>query len=172
MRPGPSSAADRLCVGEQLQALPRVREALSASVLSYQKASTICHFRDRLREDLRPNIDEEWWVEQAKASSVKDLRWLEQHVPYIVDPDNFDHQVEEDWEKRCLSLSESGGMFHLAGVLDREGGAVLESAIDALAKRLGGDDTRTPKQRRADTLVEGGSWPGIEPVPHRDATGR
>jgi len=45
-------------------------------------------------------------------------------------------------------------MFHLSGVLDRVGGAALESAIQALAKRLGTDDSRTPRQRRADALVE------------------
>ena len=149
-----SAAADRLCVGEQLAALPAVNQALASGALSYQKASTICHFRDRLRQDLRQNIDEEWWIGQAKHSSVRDLRWLEQHVRYMVDPDSFDNQVEEDWEKRFLSISESGGMFHLSGVLDREGGTALKTAIESLSKRLGPDDARLPKQRRADSMVE------------------
>jgi Domain of unknown function (DUF222) len=150
----PSSAADRLCVGEQLEALPAVNQALISGELSYQKASTICHFRDKLREDLRQNLDQEWWIGQARDSSVKNLRWLEQHVRYMVDPDSFDHQVEEDWEKRFLSISQSGEMFHISGVLDREGGTAFRTAIESLAKRLGSDDTRTPKQRRADAAVE------------------
>jgi len=45
-------------------------------------------------------------------------------------------------------------MYHLTAVVDPVGGAALKSAIDALAKRLGQDDTRTPKQRRADALTE------------------
>ena len=150
----PTSASDRLCVGEQLAAMPRIKQALSTGEISYQKASTICHLRDKLREDLRPNIDEEWWVGQARESSVRNLRWLEQHVLYMIDPDRFDRQVEEDWEKRFLNISESGGMYHLTGVLEREGGAALKTAIESLSKRLGPEDTRLPKQRRADAIVE------------------
>ncbi len=147
-----SSASDRLCVGEQLESLPQVAQALGSGEISYQSASVICHFRDRLREDLRENINEEWWIDQAKKFSVKTLRWLEEHTRYAVDPDSFDHQIDEDWEKRFLSISESGGMFHITGVLDREGGAALQTAIDSLAKRHTADDTRTPTQRRADAL--------------------
>src|SRR6266508_938690 len=149
-----SSASDRLCVGEQLESLPRVAQALKSGEVSYQSAAVICHFRDKLREDLRENIDQEWWLERAREYSVKNLRWLEQHVRYVVDPDSFDRQVEEDWEKRFLSISESDGMFHITGVLDREGGSALEAAIEALAKRYSPDDMRLPKQRRADAIVE------------------
>src|SRR5438045_3161695 len=150
----PNAASDRLCVGEQLASMPRVEQALRSGEISYQAAAVICHFQDRLREDLRPNIDQDWWVAQARESSVRNLHWLEQHVRYLVDPDSFDHQVEEDWEKRFLSISESGGMFHISGVLDREGGTALEAAIQSLARPLGDADTRTPKQRRADALTE------------------
>ncbi|TMD95307.1 MAG: DUF222 domain-containing protein, partial [Chloroflexi bacterium] len=108
----------------------------------------------RCRESPRPCARAKWWVEQAKESSIENLRWLEEHTRYVVDPDSFDHQIEEDWEKRFLRISESGGMFHLSGVLDREGGSALEAAIEALSKSLGETDERTPKQRRADALTE------------------
>src|SRR4029077_8671857 len=42
------SAHDRLCVGEQLEALPLVAEALSSGEISYQSASVICHLREKL----------------------------------------------------------------------------------------------------------------------------
>jgi hypothetical protein len=45
-------------------------------------------------------------------------------------------------------------MFHISGVLDREAGAALKSAIDGVSKRRGQDDSRTPKQRRVDALTE------------------
>ena len=61
---------------------------------------------------------------------------------------------EEDYEQRYLHLSEFGRMYKLDAVLDRAGGAALRSALDALAKPLGIDDARTPKQRRADAMVE------------------
>src|SRR5262245_32968264 len=150
---GPA-AAERLRVGEQLEAMPRIGEAVREGKIGYQSAAVICGFRARLREDLRPNIDEEWWIRQASESSVENLRWLEEHTRYMVDPDSFDHQVEEDWEKRFLSVSQSGGMFHVSGVFDRAGGSALMTAIEALSKRLGPEDLRTPRQRRADSVVE------------------
>lgn len=148
------AASERLRTGEQLEAMPRVAQALASGEIGYQPAAVICKLRHLLREDLREVVDQEYWVGEAKKHSVKDLGWLEEHVRYMLDPDSFDHQIEEDWEKRFLSISESGGMFHISGVMDRAGGAALEAAIDALSKRLGPDDTRSPKQRRVDALSE------------------
>ncbi len=73
---------------------------------------------------------------------------------YALDPDGFERDTEESYEERFLHISEMNGMYHLSGVIDPEGGAALKSAVDALAKRLGLDDSRTPKQRRADALTE------------------
>src|SRR5712691_6712576 len=69
------SAADRLCVGEQLESLPMVAEALSRGEIGYQSASVICHLRDKLGEK-RECLDEEQWIGFAREHSVKALRWL------------------------------------------------------------------------------------------------
>src|SRR6266851_4271325 len=138
------SAADRLCVGEQLESLPMVAEALTRGEIGYQSASVICHLRDKLGEK-RECLDEEQWIGFAREHSVKDLRWLSAHTRYALDPDGFERDTEESYEERFL---------HLSGVIDPEGGAARKSAVDALAKRLGQDDGRTPKQRRADALTE------------------
>src|SRR6267143_146935 len=150
----PNAASDRLCVGKQLEAMPLVAEALASGEIGYQATAVICHFRDLLREDLRELCYEEQWIGHAKQHTVKNLRWLAEHVRYLLDPDSFDHGIEEDYEKRFLYISESSGMFHISGVLDREGGSALKAAIESLAKRIGTGDERTPKQRRADALVE------------------
>src|SRR5256884_4360298 len=150
----PNAASDRLCVGQQLEAMPRVAEALRSGEIGYQATSVICHFRDLLREDLRELCYEDQWIRHAKLHTVKNLHWLAEHVRYMLDPDSFDHGIEEDYEKRFLSISESSGMFHISGVLDREGGSALKTAIESLSKRIGTGDERTPKQRRADALVE------------------
>lgn len=161
----PTSASDRLCVGRQLEEMPAVAAAVRSGVIGYQSASVICHFRDKLG-DKRELCDEEHWIQQARDSSVKNLRWVTQHVRYMLDPDGFDHDTEEDYEQRYLHLSPFGNMFKLDAVLDPEAGAALRSAIDGLAKRLGEDDLRTPKQRRADALttvvhhaMDGGTLP-------------
>src|SRR5256884_8793327 len=150
----PNAAADRLCVGKQLEAMPRVAEALASGEIGYQATAVICHFRENLQEDLRELCYEEQWIGHAKQHTVKNLRWLAEHVRYLLDPESFDHGIEEDYEKRFLYISESSGMFHISGVLDREGGSALKTAIESLSKRIGTGDERTPKQRRADALVE------------------
>src|SRR6266581_9760018 len=46
-----SSVADRLCVGSQLESLPKLAEALASGVIGYQKAAVLCHLRERLGAD-------------------------------------------------------------------------------------------------------------------------
>src|SRR4029077_18752005 len=41
-----TSAADRLCVGEQLQSLPKIAEALSSGEIGSQSTSVLCHLRE------------------------------------------------------------------------------------------------------------------------------
>src|SRR5712691_4961804 len=147
------SAKDRLCVGEQLESLPMVAEALSKGEISYQAASVICHQREKLGEKSEL-LDEEQWLGFARKHTIKDLSWIGDHMRYAVDPEGFERETEENYEKRFLHISEMKSKLHLSGVLDREGGAALKTAIDALSKRLGSDDTRTPKQRRVDALTE------------------
>src|SRR5260370_13556895 len=130
-----------------------VAEALSRGEIGYQSASVICHLRDKLGEK-REGLDEEQWIGFAREHSVKYLRWLSAHTRYALDPDGFERDAEESYEERFLHVSEMNGMYHLSGVIDPEGGAALKTAVDALAKRRGQDDNRTPKQRRADALTE------------------
>jgi len=147
------SASDRLCIGKQLESLPAIEEALSSGQIGYQSASVICHLSEKLGEK-GESLNETEWIGYARQFSIKDLRALSDHTRYVVDPDGFDRETEENYAERFLCISEMNGMFHLKGVMDPEGGAALKTAIDALAKRLDKDDSRTPKQRRADALTE------------------
>src|SRR5258705_5809386 len=45
-----TSVADRLCVGAQLESLPKIAAALRSGEISYQSTSLLCHLRDQLRE--------------------------------------------------------------------------------------------------------------------------
>ncbi len=147
------SASDRLCVGKQLESLPAIEEALGSGQIGYQSVSVICHLGEKLGEK-GVTLDEAEWIGYARQFSIKDLRALSDHTRYVVDPDGYDREVEENYAERFLHISEMNGMFQLKGVMDPEGGAALKTAIDALAKRLDQDDSRTPKQRRADALTE------------------
>src|SRR5437879_13190849 len=43
-----TAAADRLCVGEQLQNLPQIAEALSSGQIGYQATAVICHLSEQV----------------------------------------------------------------------------------------------------------------------------
>src|SRR5207244_12019267 len=68
----PTAAADRLCVGEQLESMPRVAEALGSGEIGYQAASVICHLQKHVNE-LEVRIDEEMWIGNARRFSIKGL---------------------------------------------------------------------------------------------------
>jgi hypothetical protein len=148
-----NSAGDRLRVGKQLESMPELAEALSSGKIGYQATSVICHLQDELSR-VDAHLDQEMWIGYAGESSIKDLSDLATSAWHAMDPGGFCDAVEENFERRQLFISESSGMFRLDGWLDPEGGAALKTAVDALAKPLGADDGRSPRQRRADALVE------------------
>jgi hypothetical protein len=148
-----TSAADRLCVGKQIESLPKVAEALRAGEIGYQPVAVICHLNEQLAEK-GDRVVEEDWVDYARKFSVKELRDLAAITRHVVDPDGFLKNANEDFEERRLHISQTGSMFVINGVLDPVGGAALKTAIDALSKRHAPDDERTPRQRRADALTE------------------
>src|SRR2546426_5481252 len=149
-----TTAANRLCVGEQMGNLPRVAEALSSGQIGYQAAAVICHLSEQVGEK-REYIDQEHWIGYAQRFSLKDLRYLTYEARVRWDCEGFAQQTEEDYELRSLDISETtGGMYRLDAWLDPVGGAALKAAIESLSNPLGAADHRTAKQRRADALVE------------------
>ena len=149
-----TSAADRLCVGEQLQNLPKIAEALRSGKVGYQAAAVICHLSEQIGEKRR-YIEEEDWIGFAQSFSIKELRYLTREARVRWDCEGFEKDSEEDFELRSFDISETlGGMYRIDGWLDPVGGAALKAAIDALAKPLSGDDLRSGRQRRADAVVE------------------
>jgi len=148
-----TAAADRLCVGEQLGHLPRIAAALSSGQIGYQATAVICHLSEQVGEK-REYIDQEHWIDYARRFSIKDLRYLTYRAREVWDAEGFEKDNEEDYERRYLHLSELGRMYKLDALLDPQGAAALRAAIDSLNQPLGEDDVRSPKQRRADALVE------------------
>ncbi len=149
-----TSAADRVCVGAQLESLPRVAQALRSGEIGYQSASLLCHLREQLGEK-RELVDEDEMLDLARKHSVASLRYLCRYARHVADPDGFFNDAEADHSRRRLQISMmSDGMHAIDGVLDAAGGAALRTALDSLAKRLGPEDDRTHKQRMADSLVE------------------
>jgi len=115
--------------------MPRVAEALGSGEIGYQAASVICHLQKHVNE-LEVRIDEEMWIGNARRFSIKDLSGIAASTWHAVNPDGFCLDVEENFERRQLFISETAGMYRVDGWLDSEAGAALKSAIEALAKPL------------------------------------
>ena len=149
-----TSAADRVCVGTQLEDLPKVAAALGSGEISYQSASQLCHLRDKLAEKAEL-FDEDEMLRYAREYSVFELRKLCNAARHVADPDGFFNDAEESFLRRRLHISQmSDGLFAVDGVLDPVSGAALKTAVDVLAKPKGPEDERTPRQRRADAVGE------------------
>jgi hypothetical protein len=148
-----NAAADRLCIGAQLEKMPRVDAALSSGEIGLQAASVICHLQERV-EEAGGAIDQEEWVKIAADSSIKNLSAEAASTWHGIDPAGFNLKVEEAHERRQLFISECGDMYRIDGWLELSAGAVVKAAIESLARPLGAVDDRSPKQRRADALTE------------------
>jgi hypothetical protein len=148
-----NAAADRLCVGKQLEELPRVAEAVRSGEIGFQAASVICHLQNRVGE-VDARINEETWIDNARALSIKGLRSEAACTWHALDPTGFQAEVENAHERRQLFISECGDMYRIDGWLEVAAGAAVKTAVDALSNRLGEDDDRSPRQRRADALAE------------------
>src|ERR1700736_4998534 len=149
-----TSAADRLCVGEQLESLPKIAAALSSGEIGYQSTSVLCHLRDQLG-DKRDLFNEDEMLGFARQFSVFHLRVLCRVARHVADPDGFFNEAEENYSRRRLHISlMSDGMHAIDGVLDPEVGSALRTALESLAKRRGPEDDRTHSQRMHDAAGE------------------
>jgi Domain of unknown function (DUF222)/HNH endonuclease len=149
-----TSTADRLCVGIQLESLPKIAEALRAGQIGYQSTSLLCHLREQLGKK-RDLFDQDEMLGYARDHSVGALRYLCRYARHVADPDGFFNEAEADYSRRRLDISQMGdGMYVVDAILDPETGAALRTALESLAKRLGPDDDRSHKQRMADSLGE------------------
>src|SRR6202158_2656835 len=132
-----TSAADRLRVGEQLESLPKVADALGAGQIGYQSASLLCHLRDWLGEK-RDLFDEDEMLGHARDYSVFDLRKICTVAKHAADPDRFFEEAEANYERRQLHISlMPDGTYAVDGILDPEHGAAWKTRMDPLANTRG-----------------------------------
>src|SRR4029077_13763588 len=149
-----SSAADRVCVGEQLESLPKVAAALGSGEVSFQSASALCHLRERLGEN-QHGFDEEEMLGYAREYSVFELRKLCRVAWHVANPDGFFNEAEADFSRRYLHISQmSDGMYAVDGQMDPVSGAAFKTAAESLAQRKGPEDDRKHSQRMVDAVGE------------------
>jgi hypothetical protein len=95
-------------------------------------------------------------LKRAVDVSIAQLRTFCRHYRHAGDPEGFSKEQVSTVEQRRLEFSgpDEGGMVWLNGVFDAEGGAVIRTALEPLARRDGTLDGRCRDRRLADALVE------------------
>ena len=150
---GPA-ASERVDVARQLDSLPQTAEAFSQGEISYRHAALIARTACKLGDKMESHA-EEILVTAAKELDPKRFGNVAMHLRHFLEPDGVLADANEAHERRFLYLSQTyDGIFRIDGQLDGDGGAALQTALDAVMGPPAADDDRTATQRRADALVD------------------
>lgn len=157
-----------LRLGETLEARPVLANAIAAETLNVAQAAAIGDVLEDVPSDDPALVDkvESVLIGYAARHEPTVLRRLGERVLAHVNPDLADARLRDELERqdrrarqhRGLTLSPDGlGGVRLRGLLDLEGAAIVNAALDPLARPVNaadGPDTRTAAARRADALIE------------------
>jgi hypothetical protein len=150
------AAAGAVCVGEQMDHLPRSVAALDAGNIGFSHVALLAGTARAAAES--PNavpFDEEPLLGKALVHTVSRFRHDCAHARHKLDAEAFlAEQVETAGWRRLELLPCEDGALVVRGFLDSVGGATLLHALEPLARRSGAGDDRTRDKRLADALVE------------------
>jgi hypothetical protein len=145
------AAADRVCVGEQLQRLERSSAAMAAGDIGFAHFALIARTSAAVGE----RLNEPKLLREAIRLSVARFRNACMHARHAADSGAVTAEEAQGVEARSLTLTTADdGVVLVSGILDKVGGAALRSALEPLAKRAGRDDDRHLDRRMADALVD------------------
>lgn len=148
-----AAAAQQAEVARRVPELPETGRALEAGEIGFHHAAVIARCATEVGASEVRRV-ETTLVDAARKLDPGRLRLVTRHLRHCVDPDGALEAANDEHERRWLSISQTyGGLFVIDGQLDAEGGALVRAAIDALDTPAK-DEDRTPRQRRADALVE------------------
>ncbi len=152
-RLSPAAAVERLGLARHLPALPQTDQALAQGEIGYQHAALIARAAGQVGSAAVREV-EPALLEAARSLDPGRFSLVTRHLRHCADPDGALAESNEVYDRRNLHVSPSlDGFFVLDGLLDPEGGATLQTALNALSAPLPHEE-RSAAQRRADALVE------------------
>jgi hypothetical protein len=157
------AAANSVAVGEAINRMPESVDAMAGGEIGFAHLAVMA----RTAEALGERFDESVLIKKARENSPGKFHYICMHYRHAADPKQYADEQAEQVQQRRLKLSRwMDGTVLLTGQLDPEGGAVLLTAIEPLARKTGMHDDRDLEQRQADALVElaagGGSQAQIQ----------
>ena len=145
------AAANSIAVGEAIDRMPESTQAVGEGKIGFAHMTVMA----RTAEALGDRFDERVLIKKARESSPGKFHYICTHYRHSADPKRYAEEQSEQVQQRRLKLSKwMDGTVLLSGQLDPEGGAVLLTAIEPLARKSGAHDDRDLEQRNADALVE------------------
>src|ERR1700687_3323720 len=149
-----ATASEHVHVSRQMASLPQAEAAFSQGEISFRHAALIARCASQLGEKFDTQA-ETILVNAAKELDPWRLKRATLFLRHHLEPDGVLADANEAHDRRYLYLSQTyDGIFRLDGQLDADGGAALQTALDALMGPPAADDDRTGSQCRADALVE------------------
>src|SRR6266540_1110465 len=147
-------ARHRVNLARRLPELAQTTGAYAQGSISYSHASLIAKTAEHCARN---------WEANAESILVKAARELDPYqlkkacikMRHYLEPQGVLAEANEIHESRQVFLSQTlDGVFYIDGQLDAEGGATLQTALDALMGPPKPEDERTTPQRRADSIME------------------
>ncbi|MBV8528247.1 MAG: DUF222 domain-containing protein, partial [Candidatus Dormibacteraeota bacterium] len=149
------SASISIRVGEQMASLPRSVVAMREGQIGFAHLALMSSTAAAVTEASdAPPFDEQPLLDKACDHSVGRFSHDCHNARHAADAAGFLSEQRTAIEWRSFDMNPVAGGFVLRGRLDSAGGAVLRSAIEALAKKQGPEDTRRAARRRGDAVIE------------------
>ena len=150
------SAKQDTKAAETLRAAPEVGKALEEGTISSSAVRVLTAAWESHPEAFE--AAGKTLLKEAQAKPIGDLRRVVDDWCHRQDQDRAQNEAERKRERRRLDIAPgASGMVQGGFELDPEGGEYLMTAVQAVVDadvKTGGPDFRTPRQRRADALVE------------------
>ncbi len=138
----------------RLRAHPEIWAALAAGEISESWARDICAWTDLLPDSARADADRILLAAAAGGARLTDLAGLAEEMRrHLAQPDT-DGDDDGFGDRRVRLATTLGGAGKLDGNLTPGCAEAMRAVLDALGKRRGPEDLRTPGQRRHDALEE------------------
>jgi len=146
-----NAAADLIAVGLNLQRMPATVGAVIQGEIGFGHAKAMA----RTAAFVGPEFDETPLLEKARENSPGKFYYICNHYRHAANRKGFEVEQTDLVENRRLWITKcDDGSVLVSGNFDPEGGAVLLTAIEPLARRSGAHDDRSREKRVADATVE------------------
>ena len=150
---GHGEAKSRVALGRAMRELPAMAAALAEGAVSPAHLRILARHTRPVPAEVVADA-EEFLAGLARQHDPRTFSWLVARWVMHVAPDAAEQAEQRRMDRRGVSLARTlDDVWHLAGLLDPEGGLRLFKVLEARAQPAGPEDTRTKDQRWADALT-------------------